>query len=207
MKSAVREYVQSCGVYQQAKPERAKYPGLLQPLKVPPQAWHTISLDFIEGLPQSMRFNCILVVVDKFSKYGHFLPLSHPFTAVKVAKLFLDSVYKLHGLPVNIISDRDRIFTSSFWQQLFHLTDTQLSISSAYHPQSDGQTERLNQCLETFLRCFVHTCPAKWSHWLSVAEYWYNTSFRSLWVVSLLRCYMVLLLAILELSLNMRLQI
>jgi hypothetical protein len=178
MKAAVREYVQSCAICQQAKPDRARYPGLLQPLAVPPQAWHTISLDFIEGLPRSLQSNCILVVVDKFSKYGHFIPLLHPFTASKVAKVFLDNVYKLHGLPVNIVSDRDRIFTSSFWQHLFQLTDTKLCMSSAYHPQSDGQTERLNQCLETFLRCFVHTCPTRWSQWLSVAEYWYNTSFH-----------------------------
>jgi hypothetical protein len=179
MKSAVQAYVHSCSVCQQAKPERVKYPGLLQPLSVPPQAWHTISLDFIEGLPRSGHANCILVVVDKFSKYGHFLILSHPFTAARVARVFLDHIYKLHGLPTNIISDRDRIFTSTFWQNLFRLTDTKLCMSSAYHPQSDGQTERLNQCLETFLRCFVHTCPSKWSQWISVAEYWYNTSFHS----------------------------
>lgn len=164
MKSDIRSYVQSCSICQQAKPERVNYPGLLQPLPIPLQAWHTISLDFIEGLPRSAHFNCILVVVDKFSKYGHFLPLSHPFTAAKVAKVFLDNIYKLHGLPTNIISNRDRIFTSTFWQALFQLSGTKLCMSSAYHPQSDGQTERLNQCLETFLRCFVHTCPTKWSH-------------------------------------------
>jgi hypothetical protein len=179
MRADVLQYVQSCTVCQQSKPDRAKYPGLLQPLEVPPQAWHTISLDFIEGLPRSAHYNCILVVVDKFSKYGHFLPLLHPFTAAKVARVFLDNVYKLHGLPVNIISDRDRIFTSSFWQQLFQITGTNLSMSSSYHPQSDGQTERLNQCLETFLRCYVHTCPSRWSAWLSVAEYWYNTTVHS----------------------------
>jgi hypothetical protein len=179
MKSVVQAYVHSCSVRQQAKPERVKYPGLLQPLSVPPQAWHTISLDFIEGLPHSEHANCILVVVDKFSKYGHFLILSHPFTAARVARVFLEHIYKLHGLPTNIISDRDRIFTSTFWQNLFRLTDTKLCMSSAYHPQSDGQTERLNQCLETFLRCFVHTCPSKWSQWISVDEYWYNTSFHS----------------------------
>lgn len=146
---------------------------------MPNQTWLTISLDFIKGLPRSTNYNCILVVIDKFSKYGHFLPLLHPFTAPKVAKLFLDQVYQLHGLPTNIIFDWDRIFTGLFWQQLFQLTDTRLCMSSAYHPQSDGQTERLNQCLETFLRCFVHACPVKWSKWLSVAEYWYNTSFHS----------------------------
>jgi hypothetical protein len=104
MKAAVKSYVQSCTVCQQAKPDRARYPGLLQPLPVPPHAWHSVTLDFIEGLPRSGQHNCILVVVDRFSKYGHFLPLQHPFTASKVAKVFLDNIYKLHGLLVNIIS-------------------------------------------------------------------------------------------------------
>jgi hypothetical protein len=104
MKVAVKSYVQSCTMCQQAKPDRARYPGLLQPLPVPPHAWHSVTLDFIEGLPRSGQHNCILVVVDRFSKYGHFLPLQHPFTASKVAKVFLDNIYKLHGLLVNIIS-------------------------------------------------------------------------------------------------------
>jgi len=138
MKTDVHKYVQSCTICQQAKPDRSKYPGLLQPLEVPSHAWHTVSLDFIEGLPRSGAANCILVVVDKFSKYAYFLPLCHPFSAAKVARLFLDSVYKLHGMPQAIISDRDRIFTSQFWQQLFTLSGTKLCISSAYHPQSDG---------------------------------------------------------------------
>jgi transposase InsO family protein len=179
MKSAIHNYVRSCSTCQQAKPDRAKYPGLLQPLPVPPQAWHTVSLDFVEGLPRSGHANCILVVIDKFSKYSHFLPLLHPFTAAKVANVFLDHIYKLHGLPTVLVSDRDRVFTSTFWQTLFQLSGTQLSMSSSYHPQTDGQTERLNQCLETFLRCFVHACPTKWIHWLSVAEFWYNTSYQS----------------------------
>jgi transposase InsO family protein len=176
MKQAVRNYVQSCSTCQQAKPDRSRYPGLLAPLPVPPHAWHSISMDFIEGLPRSGTVDCILVVVDRFSKYGHFLALSHPFSAPKVAKLFLDQVYRLHGMPDNIVSDRDRVFTSAFWQQLFTLSGTQLCMSSSYHPQSDGQTERVNQCIETYLRCFVHACPSKWSHWLPLAEFWYNTN-------------------------------
>lgn len=163
-KAAVHSYVQTCSICQQAKPDRARYPGLLKPLVVPPQAWHTIiSLDFIEGLPRSAQANCILVVIDKFSKYGHFLPLKYPFTAMKVAKLFVYNIYKLHGLPHIIVSDRDRVFTSHFWQSLFQLMGITLNMSSSYHPQLVGQTEHLNQCLETFLRCFVHPCPTKWS--------------------------------------------
>ena len=136
-------------------------------------------MDFIEGLPSSGGFNCILVVVDLFSKYSHFLALKHPFTTASVAQLFLSQVYKLHGLPQAIISDRDKIFTSNFWRELFKLAGVELRMSTAYHPQSDGQTERVNQCLETFLRCFTHACPRTWRQWLDQAEFWYNTNWHS----------------------------
>ena len=118
---------------------------------------------------------CILVVVDLLTKYGHFIPLRHPFTASSVAKSFFHTVYRLHGLPGSIITDRDRIFISHFWSELFKLADVKLCRSMPYHPQSDGQTEGLNQCLETYLRCYVHACPHQWSQWLSSAQFWYNT--------------------------------
>jgi transposase InsO family protein len=121
----------------------------------------------------------ILVVVDKFSKFSHFLGLSHPFSAATVAKLFMTSIYKLHGMPAIIISDRDKIFISQLWQDLFKLSGVTLKMSSAYHPQTDGQTERVNQCMETFLRCFVHACPKQWFQWLHLAEFWYNSSWHS----------------------------
>jgi transposase InsO family protein len=133
-------------------------------------------MDFIEGLPQSGPTNSILVIVDKFSKFAHFIPLEHPFTAAVVAKLFFDTIFCLHGLPKSIILDRDRVFTSRFWQLLFKSAGTGLHLNSSYHPQTDGQTERVNQCLETYLRCFVHVCLSQWSRWLSLAEYWYNSS-------------------------------
>ena len=156
-----------------------KSPGLLEPLPIPTKPWTVVCMDFIEGLPSSNRNDVILVVIDKFTKYAHFMALPHPFTAFQVAQVFLNSVYKLHGLPEAIISDRDRIFTSAVWQELFKLTDTQLLMSSSYHPQTDGQSERLNQCLETFLRCTVHACPKQWCKWLPLAEFWYNTSYHS----------------------------
>lgn len=130
-----------------------------------------MSLDFIEGLPTSKGSNCILVVVDKFSKYAHFMALTHPSTALSVAKVFLDNIYKLRGLPTAIISDRDKIFTSVLWKELFKLTNTELQMSTAYHPQTDGQTECVNQCLEGYLRCFINSCPTKWKDWLPLAEY------------------------------------
>ncbi|WVZ67898.1 hypothetical protein U9M48_016915, partial [Paspalum notatum var. saurae] len=179
MKWTVQDYVRTCPVCQQAKPDRTKLPGLLAPLPVPTNAWQVISMDFVERLPLTSHANCIMVIVDSFTKYAHFLPLRHPFTATSVAQLFLDNIYKLHGLPVSIISDRDRVFTSKFWRELFRLVDVQLQMSSSYHPQSDGQTERLNQTMETFLRCFANSCPSKWIKWRSLAEFWYNSSFHS----------------------------
>jgi hypothetical protein len=179
MNAAVHQFISTCSICQQAKPDRSKLPGLLQPLPVFDRAWNVISLGFIEGLLISGSFSCILVVVDTFSKYAHFLGLKHPFTAASVAKLFLSHVYKHHGMPQAIISDRDRIFTRTLWQELFKLAKVDLHMSTAYHPQSDGQTERVNQCLETFLRCYAHVAPRQWSSWLDHAEFWYNTSFHS----------------------------
>ena len=132
MKNSIRNYIQSCSICQQAKPEHVKLPGLLQPLPVPTKSWTVISMDFIEGLPVSNRKDVILVVIDKFTKYGHFIAMSHPFTALQVAQTFMDNIYKLHGLPDSIILERDRIFTSNLWQELFRLSDTQLLMSSSY---------------------------------------------------------------------------
>jgi hypothetical protein len=178
MKSAIHSFVQSCSVCLQAKPDHARYLGLLQPLPMLSASWEVITMDFIEGLPQSGSANAILVVVDKFFKFAHFIPLRHPFTAAVVARVFLDTVYRLHGWPKTIIPDRDKVFTSKFRQLLFR-TGANLHLSSSYHPQTDGQTERVNQCLETYLRCFVHACPSHWSRWLSLAEYLYNSSTHS----------------------------
>lgn len=141
IRKTVQTFVASCTICQQAKPDRARYPGLLQPLPIPSPAWQIITMDFIEGLPRSGKMNCILVIVDKFSKCNHFLGLSHPFTAVTVAKLFFSEIYRLHGLPATIVSDCDKVFTSAFWHQLFKFAGVSLNMSSAYHPQTDGQTE------------------------------------------------------------------
>jgi hypothetical protein len=112
MKASIHSFVSACLTCQQAKPDRAKYPDLLQPLPIPQGAWQIISLDFVEGLPKFANMDTILVVEDKFSKYNNFLALSHPFSAFSVAKLFLSNIYKLHGMPTFIISDRDKIFMS-----------------------------------------------------------------------------------------------
>ena len=100
-------HVQNCTVCKQGKSEHIKKPGLLSPLTVPKEAWNMVSMDFISGLPKSKSYDTILVVIDKFGKYGHFIPLAHPFTALQVAQVYLDNVYKLHGLPMVIVTDRD----------------------------------------------------------------------------------------------------
>jgi hypothetical protein len=155
MKQDIRKFVAECEVCQRNKGETVKSPGTLQPLPIPPDIWKDISMDFITGLPKSGNKSVIMVVVDRLSKYAHFCALHHPFTASTVAQIFMDQVFKLHGMPNSIVSDRDPTFTSNFWQELFKLQGTQLHLSSAYHPQTDGQTEVVNKCLETYLRCFA----------------------------------------------------
>lgn len=136
-------------------------------------------MDFIEGLPLSGGSDTILVVVDRFTKYSHFIPMKHSFIAQVVAQVVLDNVVKLHGVPLSIVSDRDKVCISTFWKTLFTLLKTKLLMSSSYHPQMDGQTERVNQCLEMYLRCAVHDSPKQWKAWLSLAELWYNSSYHS----------------------------
>jgi hypothetical protein len=120
----------------------------------------------------------ITVVVDRFFKYAHFFPLKHSYTAQSVAAVFLDNVVKLHGLPKTITSDRDKVFTSTFWKALFQKLDVKLQLSSAYHPQTDGQTEMVNQCLKMYLRCAISSTPPKlWAKWLPLAELWYNSAY------------------------------
>lgn len=136
-------------------------------------------MDFIDGLPNSQGHNAILVVVDRLSKYGHFIPISHPYTAIQIAEIFVKEIFKLHGMPKTIVSDRDPIFLSQFWESFFKLQGTKLCCSSAYHPQSDGQTEVVNRCLEHFLRCFVANKPSSWSSLIHWAEWWYNTTHHS----------------------------
>lgn len=120
-----------------------------------------------------------MVVICHFTtKYAHFLSLKHPFIASTVAQQFLDTIFKLYGMPSSIVSDRDKLFTSLFWRELFKRLGTKLSYATAYHLQSDGQLERLNQCLEGYLSFLAYHQPHSWGKWLALAEYWYNTSYH-----------------------------
>jgi len=168
MHKQVKDYVQVCPVCQKNKAEHTPYPGLLEQLPVADMAWTHISMDFIEGLPKSSGMDVISVVVDRFTKYAHFLALSHPFTVQDVVTIFIDNIFKLHGTPVVVVTDRDRIFTSTLWQALFKSMEIKLHLSTAYHPETDSQTERVNQCLENYLRCMCFTTPRKWKSWLSL---------------------------------------
>ena len=168
-----------CAVCQQCKSDCMKPAGLLQPLPIPTRIWIDISMDFIESLPISNGHSVIMVVVDRLFKYAHFIPLKHPFTVASVAKTFVANVVCLHVIPTSIVSDRDKVFISSFWQTLFQLLGMQLYMSSSYHPQTDGQTEVVNRVLEQYLRCFVGLQPKTWMDWIPWANFSYNTSTHS----------------------------
>lgn len=135
MKQAVEDFVKQCTVCQHAKHTSNLLAGLLQPLPIPEGVWMDLSMDFVEGLPKSQGYSVILVVVDKLTKYAHFMPVKHPYTAAQIAQIFMDTVVKLHGLPQSIVSDRDTIFVSAFWKELFKLYKVNLKLSTAYHPK------------------------------------------------------------------------
>eukprot|EP00253_Pinus_taeda_P016605 PITA_16605 len=180
MKKNIVEYLSRCLECQQIKAEHQHPAGLLQPLPVPEWKWEIISMDFITGLPKTKRNNdSIFVVVDKLSKTAHFIPVQSTYRAAQIAHIFMQNVFKLHGLPKTIISDRDVKFTSAFWKTLFVELGTQLNFSTAYHPQTDGQTERVNQMVEDMLRAYVMQQPTRWEDYLHLVEFAHNNSYHT----------------------------
>lgn len=165
MKADVEAFIQGCDTCKQCNNESMATPGLLQPLFIPNGPWTHITMDFIEGLPSYMGKSVIWVIVDMLTKYAHSVPLSHPYTATTHADLYLQHIHILHGVPEDIMSDRDVVFQSAFWKEFFKLLGTKLNMSTTHHPQSDGQTERVNRCLETYLRCMIHTNLRQWVKW------------------------------------------
>jgi hypothetical protein len=155
----VREYVRGCAICQRNKTEHLHPAGLLQPLPIPDHVWQDIAMDFVEGFPRVGGKSVILTVVDRFSKMAHFIALSHPYSASLVARAFFDNIVRLHGFPCSIVSDRDTVFTSNFWEELFKMANVRLLRSSAFHPQTDGQSEVTNRIIVMYLRCLAGDRP------------------------------------------------
>ena len=150
------EYVSKCMVCQQVKAEHQKPSGLLKPLEIPMWKWEGISMDFVDGLPKSRKGNeSIWVIVDRLTKSAHFVPISVHRTADKLARLYVREIVRLHGIPISIVSDRDTLFVSEFWESFQQAMGTRLDLSTAYHPETDGQSERVNQVIEDMLRTCV----------------------------------------------------
>jgi hypothetical protein len=179
MRHIVQEFVQACSTCQRYKSDHLRLAGLLHPLPIPFGVWSDIGFDFIEALPRVHGKTVILTVVDRFSKYCHFIPLAHPYMAKSVAQAFFAEVVRLHGVPQSIVSDRDPVFTSSFWKEMMTLTGSKLYMSSAFHPQTDCQSEAANRVIAMYLRCFTSDRPRQWLRWLPWAEYIYNTAYQS----------------------------
>lgn len=180
MRSEIDAYVKTCDICQRMKVPRHKPYGQLEPLPQPKGPWQDISMDFIVGLPPSVyqRHACdsILVVVDRFSKMVILVPCRSTIDAVGLGQVILERVVAKFGAPKTIVSDRGSTFTSTYWGALCSYLATRRLFSTAFHPQTDGQTERMNQTLESYLRCYVNYQQSDWAELLSSAEYAMNSA-------------------------------
>lgn len=181
----VDQHVKTCDSCQRTKPRRHAPYGFLASLPTPARPFQEISLDFVTGLPPSThpftarKHDAILVIVDRFTKYALYVPTTKTLTSSGFAELFFYHVFRPYGLPDGIVSDRDSLFTSNFWTAVCKLLDTSRRLSTAYHPQTDGQTERQNQSLEHYLRAYCNWHQSDWASLLTLAEWTYNTSIHS----------------------------
>ncbi|KAJ9534456.1 hypothetical protein QJQ45_016175 [Haematococcus lacustris] len=161
------------------KASNLKPGGLLNPLSIPDYRWESVSMDFITKLPSgSHGYDAICVFVDRLSKMVHFVPCREDLKARRFAQLFIDNVYKLHGMPAELISDRGSLFTSVFWREVMRRCGSKPALSSSYHPQSDGQTERYNRVLEEMLRHYISPTQSDWPDYLALAEFAVNNSWQ-----------------------------
>lgn len=180
MKVDVAKYVASCGVCQRVKAEHKSPAGKLQSLEVPVWPWDDIAMDFVVGLPRTPRGkDAIWVVVDHLSKVAHFIPIRTTYSASDLAPIYSREVVRLHGVPRSIVSDRDAKFSSKFWESVQEAFDTQLKFSTAFHPQTDGQSERTIQTLEDMLRSCILSWKGSWEDHLPFVEFAYNNSFHA----------------------------
>ena len=164
------------------KYDRTKPYGILQPLPIPEAPWESIAMDFIFGLPRSQQSNNnIWTIVDRFSKQAHFIPVKKTIKPHHMAKLFMAHIFKHHGFPKTIILDRDPRMTSLFWRGLFENVGTKLNFSSAYHPQTDGQSEIVNSTILDLLKCYVNELDQRnqWETYLPLLEYAYNNTIHT----------------------------
>jgi hypothetical protein len=171
LRQDVRRYVSNCTTCKRNKPYQGKYQGLLKPLPIPIRPWKDISCDFISGLPKCDDFDAILVVVDRFSKMKHFIPCWKETDAKMMAQLFFANVWRYHGLPDTIVSDRGPQFVSEFWTELCRILQIKRKLSTAYHPQTDGQTENANKGLLAWLRKYTNFYQDNWVEMLPSAEF------------------------------------
>jgi len=182
LREIVQRVIHECDVCNKAKASRHLPYGELQPISPPARAWETVALDFIVKLPLSIepmtkaRFDSIMVVTDKLTKYAYFIPYMESSTATDLAYTFLREIISRHGVPKTLISDRDKLFTSNFWRSLMQQLGVKHKLSTAFHPQTDGQTERLNQMLEQYLRSYINYQQNNWVQLLPTAQMAYNSS-------------------------------
>lgn len=179
LRADCNDYVRTCNTCQRNKPAHFKSVGLLQPLPVPEWRWESVSMDFITQLPVTRHGNdAIVVFVDRLSKMVHFAATKTSVSAEEVARLFRHEVFRLHGIPAELVSDRDPRFTSRFWVELSSLLGSKLKMSTAFHPQTDGQTERVNRVLEDMLRHYVSPVQDDWDEHLDCAEFAVNNAWQ-----------------------------
>ena len=175
----VHEYVRTCDVCQRDKAVRMKPAGLLKPTQVPNGFWTSVGMDWVVELPMTKRgHDAILVFTCRLGRMVHMAATTTHCTAIETARLFRHHVWKHHGMPVSIVSDRDRRLTSHFWQELLKLLGTQSHMSSSYHPQSNGLTEGVNRVMEDMLRHYVNPMQDNWDDYLDVAEFAINNSYN-----------------------------